>query len=134
MSKLPKPHLLLCFVFGLSLLAGCGAGMVDGKMEKGLQANGREVVLGEDFKLEKDEKVSVKDTNMTIQLKSVRRTWYVDGKSETADADIVITLDGKEQRRWMKIGDKLTFGDYMVELSGADPFGKTNAGLIIKRS
>ena len=134
MSKLLKTLLLLCFAFGFSHLAGCGAGTFDGKIGKGFEASGREVSQGERFKLEKDEMVSVKDTKMTVQLKGVRRTWYVDGKSETADADIIITLGGKEQRQWIKVGEKITFGDYIIELSGADPFGKTSAGLIVKHS
>src|SRR5215212_3681460 len=98
MSKLLKTLLLVCLAFGFSHLAGCGAGSIDGKMGKGFEASGREVAQGERFKLEKDERVSVKETEMIVQLKGVRRTWYVDGKSETADADIIITLGGKEQR------------------------------------
>jgi len=115
------------FFLILSLLVGCGARSNPG------QAEGREVSLGESFKLTPDEKVRVKDTALAVQLKSVRRTWYVDGKSETADADIIITLDNKEQRQWIDIGEKVTAGDYVVELTGADPFGKTDCTLIVTR-
>jgi hypothetical protein len=104
------------------LLAGCGA------LKKG-----REVTIGERFKLTPEEKVSVKDTALTIQLKSVRRSWRVDGKSETADADLVIALDGKEQRQWVDTGEKVAVGDYLVELWGADPFGKTSCQIIVTR-
>jgi hypothetical protein len=98
-----------------------------------MKADGREVSLGERFKLSPDEKVLVKDTALTIQLKSVRRTWYVDGKSETADADLIITLDKKEQRQWVDIGEKVAVGDYVVELWGADPFGKTSCQITVTR-
>ncbi len=98
-----------------------------------MKADGREVALGERFKLEKDEKVAVKDTALTVQLKGVRRSWHVDGKSETADADLIITLDGKEQRQWVDIGEKAAVGDYVVELWGADPFGKTSCQIVVTR-
>jgi hypothetical protein len=70
---------------------------------------------------------------LMVQLKAVRRTWYVDGKSETAEADVIITLDGKEQRQWMDIGEKVTVGDYVVELQSANPFGKTSCELTVAR-
>jgi hypothetical protein len=114
---------LSSFAFILSLLAGCGT----------MKADGREVALGERFKLNRDEKVWVKDAALTVELKGVRRSWHVDGKSETADADLIITLNGKEQRQWMDIGEKLTVGDYVVDLRGADPFGKTSCELIVTR-
>lgn len=120
-------------VFILLLLSGCGALTNNGQAEKGLKADGREVIIGERFKLSRDEKVSVKDTTLTVQLKGVRRSWRVDSKSETADADIIITLDNKEQRQWMDIGEKVSVGDYLVDLRGADPFGKTNCQIIVTR-
>jgi hypothetical protein len=64
---------------------------------------------------------------------SVRRTWYVDGKSETADADMIMTLDKTEQRRWVEIGEKVILGDYVITLAGAYPFGKTSCELIVER-
>ena len=133
-----RPKLLTCLslsslAFILSLLGGCGTGTNIGQGQSGMKADGREVALGERFKLSRDENVRVKDTALTVELKGVRRTWHVDGKSETADADIIITLDKKEQRQWMDIGEKLLVGDYLVELWGADPFGKTNCELIVTR-
>jgi hypothetical protein len=115
---------LSSFAVVLSLLAGCGSGP---------KAGGREVALGERFKLSRDEKVWVKDTSLTAELKGVRRTWYVDGKSETAEADIIITLDGKEQRQWMGSGEKVTAGEYVLQLAGANPFGKTDCELVVTR-
>lgn len=119
--------------FILLLLSGCGAVTSNGQAERGLQAGGREVAIGERFKLSRDEKVTVKDTALTIELKSVRRSWHVDGKGETADADLAITLDGKEQRQWVDIGEKVAVGDYVVELWSADPFGKTSCQITVKR-
>ena len=121
------------FAFILVLLSGCGAGTNNGPVEKGLKVDGREVAIGERFKLSPNETVSVKDTALTVQLKSVRRTWHVDRKSETADADIIITLDKKEQRQWIGIGEKVAIGDYVVELRGADPFGKTSCAIVVTR-
>ncbi|HUQ32049.1 MAG TPA: hypothetical protein VM095_08010 [Pyrinomonadaceae bacterium] len=127
----------LCAVFScvliLSLSAGCGTSSNPGQAEGAMKAEGREVSLGESFKLTPGEKVRVKDTGLAVELKSVRRTWYVDGKSETADADIIITLDKKEQRQWLGIGKNVTIGDYVVELKGANPFGKTDCTLVVTR-
>jgi hypothetical protein len=121
------------FTFIILLLSGCGALTNNGQAERGMKADGREVTFGERSKLSPDEKVSVKDTALSIQLKSVRRSWHVDGKSETADADLIITLDGKEQRQWVDIGERVEVGDYLVELWGADPFGKTNCQIVVTR-
>jgi hypothetical protein len=128
-----KCHTFCSFTFIVLLLSGCGAVTNNGQAERGMKADGREVSLGERFKLSPDEKVSVKDTALTIQLKSVRRSWHVDGKSETADADLIITLDKKEQRQWVDIGEKVAVGDYAVELWGADPFGKTSCQITVTR-
>jgi hypothetical protein len=130
MSKLPTTLLLSIFAIGLSLLAGCGATVTPEQTGGGLSVGGRNVPFGEPFKLKPEEKVSVEGANLTVELKSVRRTWYVDSKSETADADIM-TLDGKEQRQWIKVGGEVTVGSYRVKLSGADPFGKTSATLVV---
>lgn len=121
-----KRHSLLLLALSLSLLPGCGAAA-------GLRAGGREAALGEQFKLTPKESVSIKETPLVIELKSVRRTWYVDGKSETAEADLVITLDGREQRQWLKGGEEKAVGDYAVKVWGADPFGKTSSELIVTR-
>jgi len=133
--KTQRPARLLFFLLAcvFSLFVGCGATRTDLPLGRELVAQGRTVAIGETFKLEKEESVSIKETNLSIQLKSVRRTWHVNGKSETADADIIITLDGKEQRQWMDIGEKVTVGDYVVKLSAADPFGKTNCQLVVER-
>jgi hypothetical protein len=104
------------------LLASCGA-----------WTGGRQVAVGESFKLSPGEKASIIGAALTVQLSSVRRTWYVDGKSETAEAEIIITLNGKEQRQWMGIGEKVMAGDYVVNLRGAYPFGKTNCELAVVR-
>ena len=116
---------LLCSIFSLLLLAGCGVAGKNG---------GREAAIGQRFKLGKDETVSIRDTDLTVQLKSVRRSWTVDGKGETADADILVTLAGKDdQRKWLGIGERVTAANYVIELSAADPFGETSCELIVGR-
>jgi hypothetical protein len=117
-------------VLALSLLQGCGT---QGQAGRGLTGDLREAALNSNFKLIPDEMVSLKGTALTVQLKSVRRTWYVDGKSETAEAELIFTLAGSEQRRWVKIGEKVEMGDYLVMLWAADPFGKTSCELIVTR-
>jgi hypothetical protein len=121
-----KCHTLFSLALILSISSGCGA-------VAGLRAGGREAALGEQFKLTPNESISIKETPLAIELKTVRRTWYVDGKSETADADLVMTLDGREQRQWLKVGEETQVGDYNVKVWGADPFGKTSAELMVTR-
>ena len=139
--KLAKHRLILCLSLAMTLLAGCAGALTGGDSNDALRGNtdgrspagGREVPLGEEFKLEKDETVSIKGTNLTVELKSVRRTWYVDGKSETVDADIVLTLNGNQQRQWMSFKSDVKIGEYSVTLTAAYPFGKTNAKLVVRR-
>ena len=124
--NLSKRHSLFFLVLILSLLSGCGVVV-------GRRAGAREAALGERLKLSRDETVWVKETPLSIELKTVRRTWYVDSKSETADADLIMTLEGREHRQWLKVGEKAEVGDYIVKVWGADPFGKTSAELIVTR-
>lgn len=132
-TRLHQRRAFIAFALLPVFLSGCGALTDNGQGGKALKVDGREVAVGERFKLSREEKVFVKDVALTIQLKSVRRTWYVDGKSETAEADIIIAMDGKEQRRWMGMGEKAEVGDYVVELEAADPFGKTSCEMIVTR-
>jgi hypothetical protein len=124
--NLSKRHTLFLLALILSLSPGCGTAA-------GLRSGGREAAIGERFKLTPSESVSIKETRLAIELKGVRRTWYVNGKGETADADLAMTLDGREQRQWLKVGEETTVGDYTVKVWGADPFGKTSATLIVTR-
>ena len=146
--NLPNCHLFLIISLSLSLLAGCGASTTNKPAGNGLTANAnananyvddgwppgsREVELGEQFKLLADDRVFVKGTELSIVLEGTRRTWYVDGKSETAEADLRITLDGEEKRQWLKVGEETTVGDYKVKAWGVYPFGNSSAELIVTR-
>ena len=124
--NLSKRHSLFFLALVLSLVPGCGAAA-------GLHVGGREAALGERFKLIPNESVSIKETPLAVELKTVRLTMYADSKSETADADLVMTLDGREQRQWLKVGQATQVGDYTVKVWGVDPFGKTSAELIVTR-
>src|SRR5215213_3804917 len=137
--NLPNCRALLLLALSLSLFTCCGASAGGGPQvnanhaDDGWPPGSREVALGEQFKLLRDERVFVKDTALTVELKGTRRTWYVDGKSETAEADLRITLGGDEKKQWLKVGEETTVGDYTVKLWGADPFGKSSATLIVTR-
>ncbi len=130
---------LFFLALSLSLLTGCAASAGRGlpananHADDGWPPNSREVALGERFKIGRDEKVSVKETALTVELKGTRRTWYVDGKSETAEADLRIKLDGEEKRQWLKVGEETAVGAYTVKAWGVDPFGKSSATLIVTR-
>ena len=132
-TKAPTRLLFFLLAFAVALLVGCGVVKTGVPLGREPAPQGRTAAIGEHFKMEPGERVSIRDTNLTTQLKSVRRTWYVDGKSETAEADIIIKLDYQEQRQWMSSGEKVTVGDYVVELRGADPFGKTDCELVVAR-
>jgi hypothetical protein len=131
--KLAKHRLISCLCLGMTLLAGCAGALTGGNTNAGPFASGRGVALGEEFKLQRDEKTSVKQTSLAIELKGVRRTWYVDGKSETVDADVILTLNGKEQRQWISFRDPARIGEFEVKLTAANPFGKNDATLVVHR-
>src|ERR1051326_7376363 len=137
-----QSFLLLLFTLGLSLLMGCGVGATNRQMGKDLTANlnqaesgkkadSREVAIGEHFTLNPDEKISIKDTGLALQLKSIRLSVLANGQGEYGDAEIITTLNAKEQTQRMKPGDKITVGDYVVVLLWANPFDKTSVGLTI---
>ncbi|HKR00793.1 MAG TPA: hypothetical protein VJT09_08970, partial [Pyrinomonadaceae bacterium] len=117
-TKLWKCFQSLSLAFILSLAGGCRSATNNreqGEAQRGLSANtnkaedaprpsGREVGLGESFKLEPEEQAALKGTRLTVQLNGVRRSWYADGKGEFVDANLSVTLDGQEQTRWLKPG------------------------------
>jgi hypothetical protein len=134
-----KRRLLFLLAASLLALTGCGASAGRGlpananRADDGWPPGSREVSLGERFKLLADERVFVRETALTIELKGTRRTWYVDGKSETAEADLRLTLGGEAKRQWVKAGEEVAVGDYNVRAWGVDPFGKSSAELIVTR-
>lgn len=138
--NLPKCCSPFFLALSLSLLTGCAASAGRGlpananRADDGWPPNAREVALGEQFKIGRDEKVSVRETPLAVELKNVRRSWHVDHKAERVDAEIIITFDGGETRQWLQVGQEKTVGGYDVKLWGADPFGKTSATLIVTRS
>jgi hypothetical protein len=141
--RLRKRFSISFFALSLALLAGCAAGANNtgpgalaangNHLTAGPPTGGREIIIGETFKIEKDERVSVKETKLTVELKGTRLSWLANGGGEYGEADVLVALDGKEQRRWLKLGDKITSGEYVVELTGVDPFGKTSARLTVTR-
>jgi hypothetical protein len=140
--RLRKRFLIFLLVFSLMSLAGCAAGAnttgpvapaANGNLEAGPQTGSREVAIGESFTLGKDEKVSVKETKLTIELKGTRLSWLANGGGEFVEAEVLVTLDGKELRRWLKLGENITSGEYVVKLHGANPFGKSSAELTVTR-
>ena len=138
--NLPKCCSFLLLALSLSLLTGCAASAGRGlpenanRADDGWPPNSREVALGEKFKIGRDEKVSVRETPLAVELKNVRRSWHVDARAERVDAEIIITFDGEETRQWLQAGQEKTVGSYDVKLWGADPFGKTSATLVVTRS
>lgn len=147
-KELSASFLLLLFALALALLIGCGARTNNGQRQgelmpannqaingqesaNGQKADGREVAPGEHFTIRRNEKVSVKGTRLILQLKDLRISMLANGQGESVEANISTTLDAKEHERWIKIGEDLEVGDYVIKLSEADPFDKNTAGLVV---
>src|SRR4051812_25401341 len=106
--KLRKRSAIFFFAVSLAALVGCAAGANNGQTgalasNDNHVAGGREVNIGETFKIGKDEKVSVKETKLVIELKGTKRSWYANGQGEFPEADVLVVGEGKEQRQWMKL-------------------------------
>jgi|GEM_PF-5559726 len=96
---------------------------------------GKQAELGEQFKLLPGESSSIKDTELSLKLTRVLRSWYAKGKSESVDVQFVSTLDGKEQQHSFRLGrqSKVTVGAYQVELVRANPFGRNDCDFRVTR-
>jgi hypothetical protein len=119
--RLPARKAYVLVVLGMLCLASC-------------TWFGRRVKLGEEFWMKPDEKVSVAQTDMTIQLKSIGHQWYVDRQAESPYAELIVSGGGGPSRS-IRLSDSVTVGDYTIKLKAANPFGnKADCKLLVTRN
>ena len=113
--------LLAAFLGSASRIAGLPAADTPATADK-------QAELGEQFKLLPGESASIKDTELSLKLTRVLRSWYAKGKSESVDVLFVSSLRGKEQQHSFRLGkqSKVAIGAYQIELVRANPFGRND--------
>ena len=91
--------------------------------------------LGEQFKLFPGESASIEDTDLSLKLSSVLRSWYAKGKGHAVDVRFVSILKGTEQQHSLRLGkqSKVTVGAYQIELVAANPFGRNDCDFRVTR-
>ena len=91
--------------------------------------------LNEQFKLFPGESASIEDTDLSLKLSSVLRSWYAKGKGHAVDVKFVSILKGTEQQHSLRLGkqSKVTVGAYQIELVAANPFGRNDCDFRVTR-
>lgn len=113
-----RSSLMIFFLAGL-LLSGC-------------RLLPRHVKVGEEFTLKAGEKASVRGSDLSIQLKSVGRQWYVDRRAESPFAELIIKGRGAAPARQVTVGESVVVDDHIVRVTAANPFGnQPNAKIIV---
>jgi hypothetical protein len=96
---------------------------------------GNQAKLGEQFKLFSGESASIEDTELSLKLTRVLRSWSAKGKGESVNVDVTSILRGKEQQHSLSLGkqSKVAVGAYQIELVAAYPFGRSNCDFRVTR-
>ena len=91
--------------------------------------------LGEQFKLFPGESASIEDTDLSLKLRSVLRSWYAKGNGHSVDVKFVSILKGAEQQHSLRMGkqSKIVVGAYQIELVAANPFGRNDCDFKVMR-
>jgi hypothetical protein len=100
-----------------------------------LSTSSKQAKLGEQFKLFSGESASIEDTELSLKLTRVLRSWSAKGKGESVDVQFVSILHGKEQQHSLRLGkrSKVAVGPYQIELVAAYPFGRNNCDFRVTR-
>ena len=94
----------------------------------------RKVKVGEEFTLHAGEKVSVSGADLSIEVKSIGRQWYVDRRAESGYAELIVKGRGASSPRKIGVGETVDEGDYVIKVDSVNPFGaKPDCTLIVKR-
>ena len=96
---------------------------------------GNQAELGVQFKLFPGESADIKDTELSLKLTGVLRSWSAKGKGESVSVDFTSILHGKEQQHSLRLGkqSKVGVGAYQIELVAANPFGRNDCDFKVTR-
>jgi hypothetical protein len=94
----------------------------------------RKVKVGEEFTLHTGEKVSISGADLTIEVKSIGRQWYVDRRAESGYAELMIKGRGASAPKKVGVGETVDEGDYLIKVISINPFGeKADCTAIVNR-
>ncbi len=133
MKLVKRSHVaLVCALLLAAFLGGASRGLPAAYTPA---TAGTQAELGERFKLFPGESASVKDTELSLKLTRVLRSWSAKGKGESVNVDFTSILHGKEQQHSFRLGkqSKVAVGAYQIELVAAYPFGRSNCDFIVTR-
>ena len=123
-------------VCALLLAAFLGGGsQTAARSTVGSALTGTQAELGARFKLLPGESASIKDSELSLKLTGVLRSWYAKGRSHSVDVRFVSILNGNEQKHSFRLGkqSKVAVGAYQIELVAANPFGRNDCDFRVTR-
>jgi hypothetical protein len=125
---------LVCALLLAAFLGGAAQTVGRSTVGTGL-ASGMQAELGAQFKLLPGESASIKDTELSLKLTGVLRSWYAKGRSHSVDVRFVSILNGNEQKHSFRLGkqSKVAVGAYQIELVAANPFGRNDCDFRVTR-
>jgi hypothetical protein len=94
----------------------------------------RKVKVGEEFTLHSGEKVSVSGADLTIEVKSIGRQWYVNRRAESGYVELIIKGRGASGPRKVGLGETVDERDYVIKVNSINPFGaKPDCALVVNQ-
>ena len=94
----------------------------------------RKVKVGEEFTLHSGEKVSVSGADLTIDVKSIGRQWYVDRRAESGYVELIIKGRGASAPKKVGVGETVDERDYIIKVNSINPFGaKPDCKLVVNQ-
>lgn len=129
------PHVSLVCVLLLAAFPGGVSRTASLPADYTPATTGTQAKLGERFKLFSGESASIEDTELSLKLTRVLRSWSAKGKGESVSVDFTSILHGKEQQHSFRLGkqSKVAVGAYQIELVAAYPFGRNNCDFRVTR-
>ena len=94
----------------------------------------RKVKVGEEFTLYSGEKVSVSGADLSIEVKSIGRQWYVDRRAESGYVELIIKGRGAAAPKKVGVGETVDERDYIIKVNAINPFGaKPDCKLVVNQ-
>src|ERR1051326_3292935 len=94
----------------------------------------RKVKVGEEFTLHSGEKVSVSGADLSIEVKSIGRQWYVDRRAESGYVELIIKGRGAAAPKKVGVGETVDERDYVIKVTSINPFAaKPDCTLVVNQ-
>jgi len=91
------------------------------------------VKIGEQFTLKTDESAKIDGTDIEITVKRIGRKWLANGGGESLDFTFSVKRGGKSETYSHPLPERITAGDYKIEVVKTEPFGYGYAGFVVTK-